>query len=77
MCNSGRNALFMAKQKPYADIVKLLERASHSQQQQQQQQQQEEEEAGDGKCNKMLYITHVMTSSLIDWWVCYDARMTS
>jgi len=42
----------MAKQKPYADIVKLLEKA-HSQQQQQQQQ------AGDGKCNKTLYIIYV------------------
>jgi len=39
----------MAKQKPYADIVKLLEKA-HSQQQQQ---------AGDGKCNKTLYIIYV------------------
>jgi len=33
---AGRNALFMAKQKQYADVIKLLDKAHHHHHQQQQ-----------------------------------------
>ena len=35
---AGRNALFMAKQKQCADVIKLLDKAHHHHHQQQQQQ---------------------------------------